>query len=176
MNCELMLTYDTPEYMFNMQKNQLSRQTGSKNLTGPKYLGWTEERTDRGKTVYPFRWSGGIIIFRCEDDVRFVLDQHTKMDLYSVSSLKQQSVRGQTCGSQQRSSKCQFYSLAQTRPCFEPTIYHIRGEHANNYTTDTFICNYLSSNFSCQSLSGAHRKKILNSEQPNCTHCSVYIV
>jgi hypothetical protein len=37
-NCELMLTYDTPAYMFNMYKNQLSRQTGSRNLTGPKTL------------------------------------------------------------------------------------------------------------------------------------------
>jgi hypothetical protein len=36
MNCELMLTYDTPTYMFNVYKNQLSRQTGSRNLTGPK--------------------------------------------------------------------------------------------------------------------------------------------
>ena len=71
-------------YMFNVYKNQLSRQTGSRNLTGPKtvptiwhaymklvtkyqilvinsclekcdekYLGRTEGRTDRGKTVYP---------------------------------------------------------------------------------------------------------------------------
>ena len=83
MNCELMLTYDTPAYMFNVNKNQLSRQTGSRNLTGPKTLptiwhtymklvtkyqisainscwekmrrkiSWTDGRTDRGKTVYP---------------------------------------------------------------------------------------------------------------------------
>ena len=33
-----MLTYDTPAYMFNVYKNQLSRQTGSRNLTGPKTL------------------------------------------------------------------------------------------------------------------------------------------
>jgi hypothetical protein len=38
MNCELTLTYDTPAYMFNVQKNKLSRQTGSRNLTGPKTL------------------------------------------------------------------------------------------------------------------------------------------
>ena len=38
MNCELMLTYDTPAYMFNVYKNQLSRQTGSRNLTGSKTL------------------------------------------------------------------------------------------------------------------------------------------
>jgi hypothetical protein len=35
MNCELMLTYDTSAYMFNVYKNQLSRQTGSRNLNGP---------------------------------------------------------------------------------------------------------------------------------------------
>jgi hypothetical protein len=38
MNCELMLTYDTPAYIFNVYKNQLSQQTGSRNLTGPKKL------------------------------------------------------------------------------------------------------------------------------------------
>jgi hypothetical protein len=37
-NCELMLTYDTPAYMFNVYKNQLSWQTGSRNLTGSKTL------------------------------------------------------------------------------------------------------------------------------------------
>ena len=78
-------------YMFNVYKNQRSRQTGSRNLTGPKtlhtiwytymtlvtkyqisainsywekcdekYLGRTEGRTDRGKTVYPPSGSGGI--------------------------------------------------------------------------------------------------------------------
>jgi hypothetical protein len=38
MNCELKITYDTPAYMFNVYKNQLSRQAGSRNLTGPKTL------------------------------------------------------------------------------------------------------------------------------------------
>jgi hypothetical protein len=38
MNCELMLTYDTPAYIFNVYKNQLSRQAGSRNLTGRKTL------------------------------------------------------------------------------------------------------------------------------------------
>jgi hypothetical protein len=38
MNCELMLTCDTLAYMFNVYKNQLSRQTESRNLTGPKTL------------------------------------------------------------------------------------------------------------------------------------------
>ena len=83
MNCELTLTYDTSAYMFNVYENQLSRQTGSRNLTGPKTLPtiwhtymklvtkyqisainscWercdekylgTDGRTDRCKTVYP---------------------------------------------------------------------------------------------------------------------------
>jgi hypothetical protein len=70
-------------YMFNVYKNQLSRQTGSRNLTGPKTLPtvWyiyipstvteknatkniLDRRTDRGKTVYPPppSGSGGINI------------------------------------------------------------------------------------------------------------------
>ena len=78
-------------YMFNVYKNQLSRQTGSRNLTGPKTLptiwytymmlvtkykisainsNWEKcdekylGRTDRGKTVYPPppSGSGGINI------------------------------------------------------------------------------------------------------------------
>ena len=36
MNCELKLAYDTPANMFNVYKNQPSRQTGNKNLMGPK--------------------------------------------------------------------------------------------------------------------------------------------
>ena len=38
MNCELMLTYDTPTYMFIVYKNQPSQQTGSRNLMGLKTL------------------------------------------------------------------------------------------------------------------------------------------
>jgi hypothetical protein len=53
-------------YKFNVYKNQLSRQTGSRNLMGPKTwrkIFWTDGRTDRGKTVYPPppSGSGGII-------------------------------------------------------------------------------------------------------------------
>ena len=55
-------------YMFNVYKDQLSRQTGSRNPTGPKTLlrkMWRKiSWTDRGKTVYPPPPSGsrGIII------------------------------------------------------------------------------------------------------------------
>ena len=38
MYCELMLTCDTPASIFNVYKNQLSRQTGSRNLMGQKTL------------------------------------------------------------------------------------------------------------------------------------------
>jgi hypothetical protein len=38
MNCGLMLTYDTLAYMFNVYKNQPSRQARSRNLMGPKTL------------------------------------------------------------------------------------------------------------------------------------------
>ena len=38
MNCELVLTYDTHAYIFNVHQSQLSRPTGSRNLTGPKTL------------------------------------------------------------------------------------------------------------------------------------------
>ena len=37
-NRELMLTYDTPAYMFNVYKNQPSLQIGSRNLMDPKTL------------------------------------------------------------------------------------------------------------------------------------------
>ena len=57
-------------YMFNVDKNQLSRQTGSRNLMVPSIVAEKnvtknilEGRTDRGKTVYPPPPSGtgGII-------------------------------------------------------------------------------------------------------------------
>ena len=90
MNCEVMLTYDTPAYMFNVHKNQPSRQAGSRNVTGSKTLPtiWgtymkllteyqisainscrekcdekylaTNGRTDRGKTVHPPSGGAGV--------------------------------------------------------------------------------------------------------------------
>ena len=47
-----MLTYDTPAYMFNVYKNQQSRQTGSRNLMGPKTL-------TAGLTVLQLYFTGG---------------------------------------------------------------------------------------------------------------------
>jgi len=87
-----------------------------------------------------------------DDEVRFVLDQHTKC--YSASSLKQQS-------SDRHVDPLRHIILIPSQPVFtlypytcvlnkstntnsivfglnpsrlEPTIYHIRGEHANQYT------------------------------------------
>ena len=104
-------------YMFNVYKNQLSRQTGSRNLTDPKtlptlwytymtlvtkyqisainsywekcdekYLGRTEGRTDRGKTVSPPSGSRGITWGRCnlKRSRRTVIF----LPVYKISSLK----------------------------------------------------------------------------------------
>ena len=38
MDCELMLTYDTPHICSMFIKNQLSRKTGSRNMTDPRTL------------------------------------------------------------------------------------------------------------------------------------------
>jgi hypothetical protein len=76
--------------MYNVYKDQLSRQTGSRNLTGPKMLPtiWytymmlvtkyqisaiSKNATDRGKTVYPPppSGSGGITMsVDCENEVK----------------------------------------------------------------------------------------------------------
>ena len=66
MNCELMLTYDTPTYSRNLtgpktlptlrhtyMKLVTKYQISAINSCWEKYLGWTERQTDRGKTVYP---------------------------------------------------------------------------------------------------------------------------
>jgi hypothetical protein len=77
-------------HMFNVYKNQLSRQTGSRNLTGPKTLptisygipiwslgpnmprkiSWTDGRTDRCKTVYPTHPPGSRGIMNKHDTYR----------------------------------------------------------------------------------------------------------
>jgi hypothetical protein len=95
-------------YMFNVYKNQLSRQTGSRNLTGPKtlptiwytymtlvtkyhekYLGRTEGQTDRGKTVYPPPTSGsGSIKNLCASHIGCVeIDLQVKITYLHVTFL-----------------------------------------------------------------------------------------
>ena len=61
MNCELMLTYDTPAYMSNVYKNQLSRPKGSRNLTGPKTLPtiWHTIVAEKNATKNSLGWTEG---------------------------------------------------------------------------------------------------------------------
>jgi hypothetical protein len=87
------------------------------------------------------------------DDICCVIDQH----IYSASSLKQQSTGRYTIHSDTlfwfRATQYLFlllndaclavkqqipisYLFALTRPRLETTIYRIRAEHANIYTTD----------------------------------------
>ena len=92
-----------------------------------------------------------------DDEVRFVLDQHTELDCYSASSLKQQSAdrhvaplghvilipsdqslfflfNAACLPEKQQISICIVFGM--TRPGLEPTIYRTRGEHSNHYATD----------------------------------------
>jgi len=92
-----------------------------------------------------------------DDDVRFVLDQHAYLDLYSASSLKQQSVGRhvaplehiilipsqpvfslfpENCLLSGEAANINFIVLGLTLPELEPLLYHIRGEHASHYNTD----------------------------------------
>jgi hypothetical protein len=94
------------------------------------------------------------VTFRRDDDViLFVLDQHTLLDLYSASSLKQQSAGRHVAPLSwfqvnqsllfflksiclAENQKYQFIDFSLTRPCLEPTIYQNQGKHANHITTD----------------------------------------
>ena len=95
--------------------------------------------------------------FRRDDDViLFALDQHTLLDLYSASSLKQQSAGRHVAPLKHiilipvnpsllffiksiclaENQKYQLIVFGLTRPCLEPTIYQNQGKHANHITTD----------------------------------------
>ena len=97
----------------------------------------------------------------CPGSACFVLDQHAEMDLYSASSLKQQSVGGRQCRStrthysdseptslcsysiilSEEATNTNFIVFDLTRPGLESTICRTRGEHASHYTTDeSTIC------------------------------------
>jgi len=98
-----------------------------------------------------------------DDDVCFVLDQHSELDFYSASSLKQQSadrhvvpLRHIILISSQPifalTPKCSvlsgeatntnFIVFGLTRPELKPTIYRTWDKHTNHYTTDVvFSCN-----------------------------------
>ena len=89
------------------------------------------------------------------DDVRFVLDQHAELDIYSASLLKQQSVAPiehiilipsqpvvaltlWCCMPIGEATHTNLIVFGLTRPGLEPTICRTRGERANHYTTDAF--------------------------------------
>ena len=86
-----------------------------------------------------------------------VLDQHTELDFYSASSLKQQSADRHVaplghiilipsrpffalfpqCCVLTREAKISICIVfGMTRPGLDPTIYSTRGEHSNHYATD----------------------------------------
>ena len=84
------------------------------------------------------------------------IDQHAELDLYSASSLKQQSVVDMSlysghiltpnqpvftltplcCAFSGEATDASFIVFGLTRPGLEHTIYRIRNEHANHYTTN----------------------------------------
>ena len=87
-------------------------------------------------------------------DVRFVLDQHALSGFYSANSRKQQSLGGYICRStrhiilipsqpvfalapewwvlSREAGNTNVIVFGLTWPWLEPTIYRIRGEHANH--------------------------------------------
>ena len=92
-----------------------------------------------------------------DDEVCIVLDQHAEVDLYSASSLKQQSAGrhvapfghiilipsqpvfalspwGYVLSGEAMNTN--FIVFGPTRPGLEPAIYRTRGEHTNHYATD----------------------------------------
>jgi hypothetical protein len=89
-----------------------------------------------------------------DDEVRFVLDQHAELDIYSNSPRVNMSLHSDTLfwfrANQSLllllSAACltekQQIPIGLTPPGLEPTIYRTRGEHANHYTTDA-VCRTL---------------------------------
>jgi hypothetical protein len=85
------------------------------------------------------------------------LDQHTELDVYSASSLKQQSAGREVaplehiilipsqplfalppecCVLSGEATNTNFIVFDMTRPRLGPTVYRTRGEQANHYATD----------------------------------------
>ena len=95
-----------------------------------------------------------------DDDVHFVLDQHTWFDFYGAIALKQQVVdrpvvplghiililrqpvfalSPECCVCRGEATNTNFIVFGLIRSGLEPKIYHTRGEHANHYTTDAIF-------------------------------------
>jgi hypothetical protein len=104
---------------------------------------WTIFSTISWREQLKFWWDN-------DDDVRFVLDQHSEFDCYSVSLLKQQPVvryvhplghiirisiqPSNVLTAEATNTNSIFFGL--TRSGLELTIYRHRWEHANHSTTD----------------------------------------
>ena len=113
--------------------------------------------------VSAISWREQINFQSDDDDVRFILEQHSELDFYSVNSLKQQSadihvallghiilipsqpifaLSPQRCVLRREATNTNFIVFGSTRPRLEPMVYHTRGEHADHYTTDV-VCMYI---------------------------------
>ena len=93
---------------------------------------------------------------RDENDVRFILDEHTELNLYSANSLKQHSMGRHVAQLGHiilvlnqpvfaLTPKCCMLGrevtnlvLGLTRLELKPMTYHTSGEYANHYTTNAF--------------------------------------
>jgi hypothetical protein len=84
-----------------------------------------------------------------DDEVRFELDQHAYLDLYSASELKQQStdrnvdslghillIPSSSLLFLLNATNINFIVVGLTRSGLEPKTYRTQGEHINHYTTD----------------------------------------
>ena len=102
-----------------------------------------------------------------DDEVCFVLDQHTELDFHRASSLKQQStdrhvapfgqiilipsqpvfaLSSQCCVLSWEATNTNLTVFVFTRPGLEPTIYRTRDEHVTHYVTDavlTWVIRYI---------------------------------
>ena len=94
-----------------------------------------------------------------DDQICFVLDQHTELDFHSASPLKQQSagrhvaplwhiilitsqpvfaLSPECCVLNGEATNTNFIVFGLTQPGLEPAIYRT-GEHANHYATDAVL-------------------------------------
>ena len=77
-----------------MKDRQYNGQKKSKGIEPNNYYLTTSEWVlfDANSAIFPaIFWREQVNFQWADDDVRFVLDQHTEFDLYSASSQKQQS-------------------------------------------------------------------------------------
>ena len=86
-------------------------------------------------------------------DIRFLLDQHSQLDFYSASLMKQWSTDRHVVPNRNiiliafvlplNAACLAFFVFGLTEPGTERTIYHTRHEDAYHYTTDTVCVQYV---------------------------------